>query len=281
MSARRKPRRRGLKFLIFLVIVAALLVGADFGLAAVAEHAVSQQAREKFELTDDPSVDIHGFPFTTQAISGDYGHITVTARGVNVKDTLRELELVAELRNVRAPLGDIIDGKTQNMKIGDLEGVVKVKQSDIGRLIRLPNLSIEPASERYVRTGDKEDEVSVEDLEEQREATSDYPQTAGIRLAATTSIAGRETEIVAFAIIELDRNSVRINPQRLEFGQDEGTTVVPEPVRQTLMPQFEATISPGSLPFDVRPTGVAVERGALMMQGKAKDITFADTADQG
>lgn len=57
--------------------------------------------------------------------------------------------------------------------------------------------------------------------------------------------------------------------------------MVPEQVRQTLMPQFEATISPGSLPFDVRPTGVAVERGALMMQGTAKDVTFADNADQG
>lgn len=279
--ARRKPRRRGRRFLIFLIVLAALVVGADYGLAAVAEHAVSQQAREKFKLSDDPAVDIHGFPFTTQAISGDYDHITVNARGVNVQNTLRELELIAELRNVRAPLADVIDGNTENMRIGDLEGVVKIKQSDVGRLIRLPTLSIQPASEEYVRTGDKEDEVSVEDLEKQRDAVDTYPQTAGIRLAAKTRIAGRETEIVAFAIIELEENSVRINPQRLEFGQEEETTLVPEQVRQTLLPQFEATINPGSLPFGVRPTGVAVERGALMMQGKAKDITFAGTADQG
>jgi len=274
-SARqRKPRRRGLKFLIFLLILAGLLVGADFGAAAFAEHTISQKAREKFQLTDDPAVNIHGFPFTTQALGGEYEHITVTAQGVNVKDTLRELELVAELYNVKAPLSDVIDGNTRTMQIGNLEGIVKIKQSDVGRLVKLPNLSIEPAAERYVETGDEEDKVSIEDLDEQREAADEFPSTAGIRLAAKTRIAGRETEIIAYGILELHATAVRINPERLEFRQEDEVIEIPEPLRELWLPRFDETIRPGSLPFGVKPAGVAVEQGALMVQGTASNVRF-------
>ncbi|MQA60548.1 MAG: DUF2993 domain-containing protein [Actinophytocola sp.] len=277
-SRKQKSRRRGTKFIIFLVVLAGLLVGADFAAAAFAEHTISQQAREKFQLQDDPAVHIRGFPFTTQALGGEYEHITVAAEGINVQDTLHELELMAELRNVTAPLSDVVDGNTSAIVIGDLEGIAKIRQADIGRLIKLPSLSIEPAAEDYVRTGDAEDFVSVEDLEKQREASNTYDSTAGVRLAATTRIAGREIEIVAFAIIELTESAVRIDPQRLEFGQEEETTVVPDQVRKTLLPQFGTTIEPGSLPFNVRPSGVAVEHGKLIVQGKAQNVTFAGSA---
>lgn len=273
-NGRRKPRRRGLKFGIFLLVLLGLLIGADFGLAAFAEHTVSQKAREKFRLTDDPAVTIHGFPFATQAIGGEYDHITVEAQGVNVKNTLQDLELVAELRDVKAPLSDLIDGNTRSMEIGDLEGIVKVKQSDVGRLVKLPNLSIEPAALRFVETGDEEDKVSIEDLDEQREAMDAFPSTAGIRLAASTSISGRETEIVAFGIIELDSTAVRIRPERLEFRQDDEVIQIPDQLRELWLPRFDRTISPGSLPFGVRPSGVAVEQGALMVQGKARNVRF-------
>lgn len=273
-TRRPKPRRWGRKLLVFLVILGALLVGADFGFAAFAEHTVSQKAREKFKLADDPAVHIRGFPFTTQALSGDYEHITVNAQGVNVRDTLRDLELIAELRNVRAPLSDVLDGNTSAMRIGDLTGVVKIKQTDVGRLVRLPNLSIEPAAEKFVETGDQEDFVSIEDLDEQREATPTFPSTAGIRLAASTRISGRETEIVAFGIIELNETAVHIRPERLEFRQDDQVIQIPDLLREMWLPRFDQNIRPGSLPFGVTPSGVAVEQGALMVQGKASNVTF-------
>ena len=271
---KRKPRRRGRIVLITLVVLLGLLIGADFGLAAFAEHTVSQKAREKFGLRDDPSVNIHGFPFTTQALSGKYEQITVEAQGINLRNTLRDLTLKAELREVTAPLSDLIDGRTDSMVVGDLEGIVKIKQADLGRLTRLPDLSIEPAALRYVETGDEEDEVSIEDLDEQREAMDEFPTKAGIKLSATTRISGRETQIVVLGIIELSSTSVRIRPERLEFRQDEEVIEIPDQVREAFLPRFDRTIQPGSLPFGVQPGGVAVERGALLVQGKAKDVRF-------
>ncbi len=266
--------RRWRKTIVFLVILAGILVAADFGLAAFAEHQVSQRAREKLRLGDDPAVTIHGFPFTTQAIRGDYRHITVSAVGIPVGDVLRELELVADLRDVRAPLQDVINGNTSAMAIGTLEGAVKIKQADLGRAIKLPTLEIEPAPEEYVRSGDEEDNLSVEEQEEREEESEAYSSTAGIKLSATTDVAGTEVDIAAFAIIELRSTSVRITPVRLEFEQNGQNTVVPELVRQALLPQFETTISPGQLPFNVKATGVAVERGALIVKGEAQDVTF-------
>lgn len=256
------------------MILAGLLVAADFGFAAVAEHQISQQARAKLELTDDPAVNIHGFPFTTQALSGDYQHITVSAVGIPVGDVLRQLELVADLYDVRAPLRDVINGNTKAITIGTLEGAAKIKQSDLGRAIKLPTLSIEPASLDYVRSGDEADEVSPEELEKQEEEADTHSTTAGIRLAADTEIAGTKVEVVAFGIIELRGSSVRITPLRLEFGQNEKTTVVPRPVVNAVLPQFETTVNPGELPFNVNPTGVAVQRGALVVKGEARNVTF-------
>src|SRR3981189_2702919 len=117
-----KPRgRRAKKLIVVLVVLAGLLVGADFGLAAFAEHTISQKARAQLGLADDPSVSIHGFPFTTQALSGDYSQISVSAAGVRVAK-LSDVELSAELKNVTAPLSELLAGNTKAIKIGTLQG---------------------------------------------------------------------------------------------------------------------------------------------------------------
>lgn len=265
-----------MKFVVFLVVLAGLVVGADFAFAAVAEHQVSQRARTQFGLTDDPAVNIHGFPFTTQALSGDYGHITVAATGVPVRDTLRELELIAELYQVRAPLNDVLEGNTKAIEIGTIDGQVKIKQSDVGRLIKLPTLTIDPVAEKYVRTGDEADKLIPEDPEALEAVENTEDGIAGIRLAAQTEIGGTNVHIIAFALIELRELSVRIEPMRLELDQGGKTTVVPAQIRELLLPKFQATINPGSLPFGVTPTGLGVERGSLVVKGTAHDVTFAD-----
>lgn len=266
-----------MKFLVVLVVLIGVAVGADFAFAAVAEHQVSQKAREKFQLQDDPAVQIHGFPFTTQAVSGEYDHITVSAAGVRVGD-LRELELIADLREVTAPLNDVLEGNAKAIEVAVLDGGVKVKQADVGRLIKLPTLTIDPAAEKYVRTGDKAYEIDLDEPEQLEAMENTEDGTAGVRLSATTDIGGTKVKIIAFALIELHGDSVKIEPKRLEFDRDGETTVVPPVVRDLLLPKFQTTIEPGSLPFDARPTGVTVERGALVVRGTADNVNFAGTA---
>jgi hypothetical protein len=270
----RKRGRRAKRWIIVLVVLAALLVGADFGLAAFAEHTISQKAREQLNLADDPSVTIHGFPFTTQALSGDYGQITVSAAGVAV-DKLRDVDLSAELNNVTAPLSDLLNGNTKTIKIGELEGSVTIKASDIARVSPLDNvedLKIEPSTEEYVKTG----KDTMTDQEKKEDAELDKT-AAGVRLSGYVQIAGTKVEIFCFAMIQVKDKAISISPQRLQFGNDKETTVVPPEVQKALLPNFEAKIDGGSLPFNVQPTAVRVNSGSVTLKGKANDVTFSGT----
>jgi hypothetical protein len=274
----RRRGRRARKTVIILVVLVGLLVGADFGLAAIAEHTVAQKAREQLKLADDPSVTIHGFPFSTQAIGGDYSHISLAAAGVPIEDKLRDVEISAELRDVTAPLSDLMSGNTNAINIGQLEGQVKIKASDLARiepLNKIEDLRIEPASEEYVKTGQdsQQNETTTTSTEENVDDSS-----AGVRISGNVQVAGQNVEIFCFAMIELDGSTIHFTPERLQFGNDKQTTVVPPAVQKALLPDFKASFDVGNLPFKVTPTAVAVESGAVSLKGEAKNVSFAGAA---
>ncbi|MTD58083.1 DUF2993 domain-containing protein [Amycolatopsis sp. RM579] len=257
-------------------MLVALLVGADFGLAAFAEHTVSQKAREQLRLTADPSVTIHGFPFTTQAIGGDYHHISLSASGVPIQD-LRDVAVNAELNDVSAPLSDLVNGNTSAIKIGTLEAQVTIKASDIAKVSPLTNiqdLRIEPSSIEYVQTGQDAGSSDGQKQDQQNEDKS----KAGIRISGDVKIAGQQFEIFCFAMIELHGKSIDIVPQRLQYGNDKETTVVPQSVQKALLPNFKASINTGNLPFEVTPTAVQVNSGSVTIKGKAQNVTFSGAA---
>ncbi|WP_243769857.1 DUF2993 domain-containing protein [Amycolatopsis acidicola] len=265
--------RRARRIIVSLVVLVGVLVAADFGLAAYAEHTVSQKAREQLKLTDDPSVTIHGFPFTTQAVSGDYSHISLSASGVPIQD-LKDVAVNAELNDVTAPLSDLLNGNTDAIKIGKLQAQVTIKASDIARidpLTKIEDLRIEPSSVEYVQTGQEaaDSDSTATNSEDQDKSK------AGIRVSGNVQIAGQKIEIFCFAMIELHGTSIDIVPQRLQYGNDKETTVVPQAVQKALLPNFKASIDTGSLPFEVTPTAVQVNSGSVTIKGEAQDVAFS------
>lgn len=268
------------RIVISLVVLVGILVAADFGLAAYAEHTVSQKAREQLKLTDDPSVTIHGFPFATQAIGGDYSHISLSASGVPIQD-LKDVAVNAELTDVTAPLSDLVNGNTDAIKIGNLEAQVTIKASDIAKvdpLTKIEDLRIEPSSIEYVQTG--QEDTSQQDQQGQSPEEQDKSK-AGVRVSGNVQIAGQKIEIFCFAMIELHGTAIDIVPQRLQYGNDQETTVVPDSVQKALLPNFKASIDTGSLPFEVTPTAVAVNSGSVTIKGKAKDVKFSGATSSG
>jgi hypothetical protein len=272
-SAKRRGRRTR-RIIVSLVVLVGVLVAADFGLAAFAEHTVSQKARQQLNLTDDPSVTIHGFPFTTQAISGDYSHISLSASGVPIKD-LKDVGVNAELNDVTAPLSDLINGNTDAIKIGKLEAQVTIKASDIAKidpLTKIEDLRIEPSSIEYVQTGQEATDASGATATNQADKDK---SKAGIRVSGDVQIGGQKIEIFCFSIIELHGTSIDIIPQRLQYGNDKESTVVPQAVQKALLPNFKASIDTGSLPFQVTPTAVQVNSGSVAIKGEAANVTFS------
>ena len=272
--------RRLRRWVIALVVLVLLLVGADFGAAAFAEHTISQKVRTQLQLSDDPSVTIHGFPFLTQALGGDYGHISVSAAGIPVADKLQDVAVNAELENVSAPLSDLTAGNTKSITIGELTGSVTIKAADLARvapLDKIKDLRIEPATKAYVESGD----AAQSEPTPTTTTTDGQPvdeSSTGVRISGHLPFAGRDLEIFCFAMIEADAKGGKINfnPKRLQFGNDQETTVVPQAVQKALMPNFNASISTKDLPLSVTPTGVRVQSGSVTIKGEATNVSFAD-----
>jgi hypothetical protein len=74
---------RAVRWLIISVVgLLVLLVVGDRVGAAVAERIAGDALESSQHLDSRPEVDIAGFPFLTQLISGSYGEVTVTAKNV-------------------------------------------------------------------------------------------------------------------------------------------------------------------------------------------------------
>ncbi|WP_312871987.1 LmeA family phospholipid-binding protein [Amycolatopsis acididurans] len=281
-AADKRRGRRTRRIIVSLAVLVAVLVAADFGLAAFAEHTVSQKARQQLSLADDPSVTIHGFPFTTQAIGGDYGHISLSASGVPIKD-LKDVGVSAELYNVQAPLSDLLKGNTKAIDVGKLDAQVTIKASDINKvdpLTKIEDLRIDPSSISYVQTGQDEATGSDATTTTQNAQQQDKSK-AGVRLSGNVQIAGQKLEIFCFALIELHGTAIDIVPTRLQYGNDKETTVVPQAVQKALLPNFKATIDTGNLPFKVTPTAVQVNPGSVTIKGEAENVNFSGATSGG
>jgi hypothetical protein len=70
-------RRRTRRWLIALLVVVALLVGADFAARAVAEQVAASQFQKQGHLSVKPNVTIEGFPFLTQVATKDISNVKV------------------------------------------------------------------------------------------------------------------------------------------------------------------------------------------------------------
>jgi hypothetical protein len=267
------------RLLIIVVVVVAVLVAADFGTAAAAEYQISKQMRSELNLTSDPSVDIKGFPFFTQALSGDYKDISVSANGVAVNNTLRDLEIDADLKNVRIPFSDVLSGNFSALTVDEVDGQVQIKASDLGRLIGIPDLSITPESLDFIEGYGNDEKV-----QQQQQVTNNTNTTqAGIGLSGSVNIAGVDTTVTAYGLISIDSsdNAIVVKPTKLELTNSSITGPIPDAIQQPILKQFTHTFSRNSLPlpFSVTPVGVQVQSGTLIVQGIAKNIRFNQIAN--
>ncbi|MHA6806066.1 LmeA family phospholipid-binding protein [Salinifilum ghardaiensis] len=257
------------KLAISLVVLLAVLVAADFGAAAFAERKVSQQLRGQLELQHNPEVRIHGFPFLAQVVAGDYRNVEVSAEGVRA-EPLQQLGISANLHHARVDTRKLVNGNAEQLTVDDVDGRVRLLAGDVGRLIDVPDLAINPVSD------DKLAEASGEngDRGESAQGGSDQDVT-GVRLDGTIDIAGQKTQVHVIAALSLENGKIRVEPRDLGLKNDVVPDLqLPGVFKNLLRQQFTTTIDPGrQMPFDVTPTGLRVEHGALVMEGKARDVT--------
>jgi hypothetical protein len=256
------------RLVIALLVLVGLFVAVDYGAAALAESAVSRQMREQIGLVDDPSVRINGFPFLTQAISGDYSSVDVDATRIRVGE-LQELTVHAELRDVSAPLPMLLGSGPKSLSVKEVEGIVQIPASDVERLVPgIEKLRIENVDDYAL-------EQAVDEGGDKSLRTID-PENA-VRLAGNITLLGEEQEVAVIAMLELVDGQAQIVPLDVRFGGIDADPL-PASVQRTLQQQFTLRIDPGSLPLAATPTKLRAVGGALEISGYADDLTLGDSA---
>ena len=254
------------KLVITALVIVGLVVVADFGAAAVAEYQLANQLREQFRLASDPAVRINGFPFLTQAMGGRYSAIDIRATGLSV-DPLHDLAVEATLHDVDAPLSEVTSGNLQSVQAARVDGRVRIKDSDLGRAIGIEDLRIQQPSATEIK------ELLPAEIPPTGNAAPD--NRAPVRLVATTDLAGQRTEIIGIGVLELSGDLGRITITDVRLARDAvGTTGLPRRIRQLLLTTLSTEVKPGGLPFTIRPTGVSVATGSLIVEGTANNVTM-------
>jgi hypothetical protein len=135
------------KLLLLLLVLAALAVAADRASLALAERAVAEQLRASEELATTPSVQLGGFPFLTQVLSGRYDEVRVTAEGLQ-REGVRVQQLDATLTGVEVRLGDVLAGDVTALPLASLRATALVTYADLARRTGLVGVRVQAVGER-------------------------------------------------------------------------------------------------------------------------------------
>jgi hypothetical protein len=133
--------RRGLVvLLVILGVLVGLVAVADRVAVAVAEREVGKQLAGREPFVDAPKVDIAGFPFLTQALSGNYRHIVVSGDGLRIGD-YSGAQFHADLHGVHVPLSDVTSGKVNSLPVDTATGWIVLPYSELARLAKVDGVT--------------------------------------------------------------------------------------------------------------------------------------------
>lgn len=245
-----------------LIVLAAAAIGIDYGAAALTESAVARQMRTQLGLADDPSVRVNNFPFLTQAISGRYRSVDVTADHIAV-GPLRDVQVRSQLRDVRAPLSKMLGDGPRTVTVREVEGTARIGAPDVERLIR--EAGDVPVDKLYIDGIDADGlQRAVDDGADPALLTLD-PATA-VRLGGTVDILGQEQQVSIIAELQLADGRAQITPRDIRLA-DSDADPLPVAVQRTLSRVFTLTLDPGALPLEVTPTTLRATSGGLEISG--------------
>jgi len=120
------------KLMVSVLTLVALLVVADrVGLWA-AQHDVAKRLQADAHLRATPKVEIHGFPFLTQLIGGDYHSVDIHITGLTSGD-LRINTLTIHLRGAHVSIGDVLSQDRSRIHVDQATAHLLLRLTDLPR----------------------------------------------------------------------------------------------------------------------------------------------------
>jgi hypothetical protein len=228
--------RKVLLVLLFVLII--VLIAADRVGVAVAQDQIAKQVAAQNDLPSKPDVKIHGIPFLTQAIGGNYKRIDVrigqlTRQGVTLEDVR------VALSDVKAPLGDVINGDASNVVAGTATASAIVPYESVRRRA--------PAAVRSISANG-----------------------SNLQVRGNMSVFGFSGDVTIVAAVRATRRGVGVMPQSVRTG---GGPTVPLAL---LRDRFTFTVPVRDLPLGSRISKVEVTPDGLRIAATADDVKLND-----
>lgn len=221
--------------LVVLLLLAGLVVVADRVVEQVAEGVVARQLAA--ELGTEPSVEVGGFPFLTQALRGRYDEIEVAAGTVRRGDVTVQ-DFRATLTGTDVPLSDVLNGAIDEVPVDRLDGSGLVtwstlEQASDGRV------TLEPAGEQ-------------------------------VRVSGSLSLLGQDIEAAALADVTLQGTDLLLSATQVTVNDEPVTGTLGDAAVDALSVTYEVP----ELPYDLQLREVDVTPVGVVVSGTATDVVL-------
>ncbi len=232
------------KLVVVLVILAVLLVGADFVTRAYAESRAATAVQNELGTVSAPDVSIEGFPFLLHAVRGEYPQVIVTAADVR-NSVLPGIRAVADLSTVTLPLHDVINQDTSTLTAQSTRLQVLIPLTSLSDALGQPDLTLAAAPDGS--------------------------------LAVTTklSIAGRQVGLTGTASMTVSEDTLTVAVTSLTAAGPEVTPVITA-AADALVAGLSRSFPLTGLPFSITSSDVAVAGGDVVLTATTGPVTLAE-----
>lgn len=250
-------------FLVTLLVLVVLLVGADFGARWIAEDRVATTVRSQLTLDAKPDVDIHGFPFATQAAAGEYRAVTLTAPHIRYRQ-LRDITLVADLGDVRLPPQSLIDGTVSSIPARTVTASAQIDPADLARVLGVADVTVAPVSQEALDARRATGATA-------RKALAGVDPSRAVTMTSTTSVLGQQVRVAVIATFTLSDGQIVLSARDISVDSPGVPDAVTGALRGRLS-GFSARLDPGALPFAITATDLRAQDGRLVISGTAQNV---------
>lgn len=234
------------RLLITLVIVAALVALGDRVANAVAERRIATEvaatAADHGAYSEQrPDVTIHGWPFATQAWTGDFEQIDITLKDVGANGLIFP-ELAMTARDVEADWRELADGGDAVAGTLDVDGTISI--DSIEALLA---------------------EQTGWDLEIDRDGNA--------TLTATEELGGMSVDLQATGTVEVSDDAISFTPDAVE-SLTQGLPQSVQPLVDQFASQLTSTVELPELPYGITLEQIAFEGDAVAIAASAEDVVL-------
>jgi hypothetical protein len=224
--------------LVLLGVVLGVLVVVDRVGVGIAEDRVAEQLADRGQLAGTPEVDITGFPFLTQAVSGRYSDVRIHLTAEELGQPAGTRADVS-LQGVHVPLSDALSGSVQQIPVDRVDGTATLSYS-----------------------------LLADQLGGDTTLTQDGD---GIRLTKSVEVLGFDFSVTAAGTVTLDGQDVVVDVHDASAGAVD----VPDFVLDTADELLDFRYRVPALPFGLQLTSVQPAAGGVDVRVQARDTVLS------